>query len=133
MRNSQTFVTLETLGNQILMFFPVLSFHMTDPAPAVRRSVIASIALTRYTIGDVIARTLDVNDNVRRNAFAALAKVRFQNLKITQRITLLERGLRDRVGTSFNENPERILLFGFDRESATVRGNCFNRAVDRPC
>lgn len=79
-------------------FILVLSFHMTDPAPAVRRSVIASIALTRNTIGDVISRTLDVSDNVRRNAFATLAKVRFQNLKITQRVTLLERGLRDRVG-----------------------------------
>lgn len=74
---------------------------MTDPAPAVRRAVISSIALSKVTIVDVLERTLDVNENVRRNAFVVLAKVRFQSLTISQRVTLLERGLKDRAGMIF--------------------------------
>ena len=49
---------------------------------------------------DVIQRTLDVSDAVRKQAFAVLAaKCGVADLSVDQRALLLRRGLRDRANT----------------------------------
>lgn len=78
--------------------FTALIFHFNDPSPAVRRAVVSSIALNKLTIGHILARTRDVNDNVRRNAYLVFSKIKALNLTIKYRVTILERGLQDRSG-----------------------------------
>lgn len=77
---------------------PALVFHLNDPSSAVRRVVVSSIALNKTTIGYVLGRTRDVNDNVRRNAYIVFSKVKVLNLTIKYRTTILDRGLQDRSG-----------------------------------
>lgn len=75
-----------------------LVFHLTDPSSAVRRTVVSSIALNKLTITYVLAKTRDVNENVRRHAYIVFSKVKVLNITIKYRTTILERGLQDRSG-----------------------------------
>jgi condensin complex subunit 3 len=55
------------------------------------------IGISKNTIDDVILRTRDVVDEVRRHAFRVIgSKVALEKLTIAQRINLLKDGLSDR-------------------------------------
>lgn len=82
----------------LITSFTALIFHFNDPSPAVRRAVTSSIALNKITIAHLLARTRDISDNVRRNAYLVFSKIKCLNLTIKYRITILERGLQDRSG-----------------------------------
>lgn len=64
----------------------------------VRKAVLSSIGLTKLTVTDVLNRTRDVNEDVRKHAFTIFAsKVPVEKLSIDHRATLLRDGLNDRV------------------------------------
>ncbi|XP_066944785.1 condensin complex subunit 3 [Macrobrachium rosenbergii] len=73
-------------------------YHLSmDPNHDVRRAVLSGIAITFQTLPDVLERTRDVNDVVRREAFKVLAqKVHIRSLTIAQRVRLISEGLKDR-------------------------------------
>ncbi len=54
-------------------------FHMEcDPSPLVRRAIVRCIGATKITLHQVLKRTLDVDENVRRSAYKFIAdKVSF--------------------------------------------------------
>lgn len=66
--------------------------------------MVSSIAFNKVTIGHVLARTRDVNDNVRRNTYLVFSKIRVLNLTIKYRLTILERGIQDRSGVNLFSN-----------------------------
>jgi condensin complex subunit 3 len=64
----------------------------------VRKMLVLSIPPSNATALDIIERTLDVNDSVRKAAYRVLAnKFPLQSLSIKLRTTILRRGLADRV------------------------------------
>ncbi|XP_068227080.1 condensin complex subunit 3 [Palaemon carinicauda] len=80
---------------------PVLKayrYHLSmDPNHDVRRAVLSGIAISFQTLPDVLERTRDVNNVVRREAFKVLAqKVHIRSLSIAQRVRLISEGLKDR-------------------------------------
>jgi len=81
---------------------PAYLFLMNcDPTADVRRAVLSSIAPSVLTLPDMLERTHDVKESVRRLAYQMLAeKVHMKALTIAQRIRLLQDGLNDRVGMS---------------------------------
>ena len=82
--------------------FPAYLFLLNcDPTADVRRAVLSSIAPCVLTLPDMLERTHDVKESVRRLAYQMLAeKVHMKALTIAQRIRLLQDGLNDRVGRS---------------------------------
>lgn len=69
-----------------------------DKNKDVRKAVLASVAIADTTMPDIVDRTSDVNDEVRRVAYHVLAaKVPLQSMKIADRVLVLRRGLGDRV------------------------------------
>ncbi|XP_061685644.1 condensin complex subunit 3 isoform X2 [Syngnathoides biaculeatus] len=67
-----------------------------DTNAEVRRAVLSCVAMSPRTLPKVLKRTRDVKENVRKLAYQVLAdKVHFRALSIAQRVSLLERGLRD--------------------------------------
>ncbi|XP_045585282.2 condensin complex subunit 3 isoform X1 [Procambarus clarkii] len=73
-------------------------YHMCmDPNPDVRRAVLTNIAITFQTLPDILERTRDVRDLVRRQAYSVLSqKVHLRSLTIAQRVRLISEGLKDR-------------------------------------
>ncbi|GLJ51847.1 hypothetical protein SUGI_1101390 [Cryptomeria japonica] len=64
----------------------------------VRKMLVLSLPPSNDTALDIIERTLDVNDSVRKAAYRVLAnKFPLQSLSIKLRTTILRRGLADRV------------------------------------
>lgn len=69
-----------------------------DKNKDVRKAVLASMAIADATMSDIVDRTSDINDEVRRVAYHVLAaKVPLQSMKIADRVLVLRRGLSDRV------------------------------------
>ncbi|XP_046383264.1 condensin complex subunit 3 [Ischnura elegans] len=75
-----------------------MKFHLAnDPSAEVRLSVLSTIATTNDTVMDVVMRTRDVSETVRRHAYEFLAeKVDVRILSIQHRERLLQAGLNDR-------------------------------------
>lgn len=73
-------------------------YHLSmDPNSDVRRAVLTSIAITFQTLPDILERTRDVRDLVRRQAFEVISrKVHLKSLTIAQRVRLIAEGLTDR-------------------------------------
>ncbi len=76
-------------------------FHMEcDPSPLVRKSIVRCIGATKLTLSQVLKRTLDVDENVRKTAYKFVAdKVHIKSLTIAQREDVVRRGLTDRSDT----------------------------------
>jgi condensin complex subunit 3 len=69
----------------------------TESSNDVRKAVLSSIGLSKITLEEIVGRTRDVKDDLRRHAFVILAtKVHVKVLTITQRMQLLRDGLNDR-------------------------------------
>ncbi|XP_077575069.1 condensin complex subunit 3 [Stigmatopora nigra] len=67
-----------------------------DTNSEVRRAVLSCIAMSPHTLPQVLKRTRDVKENVRKLAYQVLAdKVHVKALSIAQRVSLLEQGLND--------------------------------------
>eukprot|EP01114_Cavostelium_apophysatum_P015640 TRINITY_DN4306_c0_g1_i1.p1 TRINITY_DN4306_c0_g1~~TRINITY_DN4306_c0_g1_i1.p1 ORF type:complete len:1452 (-),score=526.24 TRINITY_DN4306_c0_g1_i1:463-4818(-) len=80
---------------------PVLQEYLnilnTDASKDVRKAVIGSIGLSKFTIEDVLKRTHDGNEDVRKHTFQVVSnKLPVEKLTIAQRINLLKDGLNDR-------------------------------------
>ncbi|XP_071440767.1 condensin complex subunit 3 [Hetaerina americana] len=75
-----------------------MKFHLAnDPSAEVRLSVLSTIATTNDTVMDVVMRTQDVSETIRRQAYQFLAeKVDVRILSIQHRERLLQAGLNDR-------------------------------------
>ncbi len=59
--------------------------------------VLNHIGLSKYTLPEILNRTRDVKEDVRKHAFfVLLKKVNIKVLSISQRMTLLKDGLNDR-------------------------------------
>ncbi|XP_020300506.1 condensin complex subunit 3 isoform X2 [Pseudomyrmex gracilis] len=72
-------------------------FHVSkDPSPEVRKAVLASMGKNQKTLQAALARTRDIDDNVRRMAYEFISKITVRSLTIAQRDCLLKDGLRDR-------------------------------------
>lgn len=73
-------------------------FHLgCDPSALVRRAIVKCIGATRFTLGHVLKRTLDVDETVRKAAYKFIAdKVHIRSLTIGQREEVVRRGLTDR-------------------------------------
>lgn len=70
-----------------------------DPNPDVRRAVLGVIAASTKTLADMLERTRDVKDTVRRLAYQVIAeKIHMRAFTIAQRVKLLDQGLNDRTG-----------------------------------
>ncbi|EDV20086.1 uncharacterized protein TRIADDRAFT_32599, partial [Trichoplax adhaerens] len=68
-----------------------------DSSAEVRRAVLANIAINALTLPEIIERTKDIKESVRRVAYQVLAeRVGIKSLTINQRLDLLENGLKDR-------------------------------------
>ena len=73
------------------------SLLATERNKDVRKAVLASLAVCDHTLPEIVARTADVSDDVRRVAFIIISgKVPFDVLSITHRAHILKRGLADR-------------------------------------
>ena len=71
----------------------------SDRNKDVRKVVLASMAVSEFTLPDILVHTRDTTDAVRRTAYLVLAsKVPMASLSIAQRCQVLHRGLRDRAG-----------------------------------
>lgn len=69
----------------------------TDSSSDVRRAVLGHVALSKLTLPEILRRTRDVKDAVRRQAFRVLAeKVHIKAMSIGDRVQLLDQGLQDR-------------------------------------
>ncbi|CAK9252582.1 unnamed protein product [Sphagnum jensenii] len=80
---------------------PVLGaylFHLrNDPVSEVRQAVLMVLEVSKETIEDIIIRTRDAKDIVRKTAFVKLAEqVDVRIFSIEQRLNLLKIGLNDR-------------------------------------
>ncbi|XP_076046036.1 chromosome associated protein G isoform X2 [Oratosquilla oratoria] len=73
-------------------------YHLTmDPNPDVRRAVLNNIAITFQTLPDVLERTRDVRDVVRKQGYMVIAqRVHIRSLTIAQRVRIISEGLNDR-------------------------------------
>lgn len=74
-------------------------YHLTmDPNSDVRRAVLNNIAITFKTLPDILERTRDVRDVVRRQAYLVISqKVHIRSMTIAQRVRLIAEGLKDRT------------------------------------
>uniref|UniRef100_A0A336KV64 CSON015552 protein n=1 Tax=Culicoides sonorensis TaxID=179676 RepID=A0A336KV64_CULSO len=71
-------------------------FHMeNDPSAKVRRAVISCVAKVQKTIGIIIDRLWDIDETVRRLTYLQMAKYPVKNLKVVQRIKILDQGLKE--------------------------------------
>ncbi|XP_007517940.1 condensin complex subunit 3 [Erinaceus europaeus] len=80
---------------------PVVNAYITlienDSNPEVRRAVLSCIAPSAKTLPQIVGRTKDVKESVRKLAYQILAeKVHMRALSIAQRVMLLQQGLNDR-------------------------------------
>nr|CAD7453642.1 unnamed protein product [Timema tahoe] len=72
-------------------------FHLElDPSSEVRRGILQVMARSNLTIPQIIDRTRDVKDTVRKQAYLSLARVKVRSLTIKDREGLLSAGLKDR-------------------------------------
>ncbi|XP_029446276.1 condensin complex subunit 3 isoform X1 [Rhinatrema bivittatum] len=68
-----------------------------DSNPEVRRAVLSCIAPSAKTLQEIVGRTMDVKDVVRKLAYQVLSeKIHMRALSIAQRVQLLQQGLNDR-------------------------------------
>ncbi|KAM6941539.1 condensin complex subunit 3 [Lycodopsis pacificus] len=79
---------------------PTINAYMlileNDSNAEVRRAVLSCIAMSPRTLPNVLKRTRDIKENVRKLAYQVLAeKVHIKALTIAQRVGLLQQGLHD--------------------------------------
>ena len=74
------------------------NFHLkNDPDYDVRSSILLAVEPSKDTMNEIIARTRDVKDTVRKAAFHKIAeRVLVKQLTIEQRLLLIKEGLNDR-------------------------------------
>ncbi|NXF88118.1 CND3 protein, partial [Eubucco bourcierii] len=82
---------------------PVVNIYTTllekDSNSEVRRAVLSCIAPSARTLPQIIGRTMDVKEAVRKLSYEVLAeKVHMRALSIAQRVKLLQQGFNDRSG-----------------------------------
>lgn len=82
-----------------------------DPNWQVRIECLRCIAPTKRTLFAMLERTRDVNELIRRTAYAMIAeKISVKALSIAQRLSLLENGLADRSGKYISQLVMTITL-----------------------
>lgn len=82
-------------------------FHLSrDPSSEVRKVILSAIAKNQKALPIVLKRTRDVDEIVRKMAFAFISKITVRSLTIKQREDLLNDGLKDRseIVTRFVKN-----------------------------
>ena len=74
------------------------NFHLkNDPDYDVRSSILLAVEPSKDTMNEIIARTRDIKDTVRKAAFHKIAeRVLVKQLTIEQRLLLIKEGLNDR-------------------------------------
>ncbi|KAI1289891.1 Condensin complex subunit 3 [Halotydeus destructor] len=86
----------ETESSQDVVVFAYQYHLKNDPDMEVRKSILLAIEPTEHTIEDIILRTRDIKDSVRKVAYHKLAwRVDLSGLSIEQRVSLLQEGLSD--------------------------------------
>ncbi|XP_075400613.1 condensin complex subunit 3 [Tenrec ecaudatus] len=98
---------------------PVVNAYITlienDSNPEVRRAVLSCIAPSAKTLPQIVGRTRDVKEAVRKLAYQVLAeKVHMKALSIAQRVMLLQHGLNDR-SAAVKQATQKHLLQGWLR------------------
>ncbi|XP_043273023.1 condensin complex subunit 3 [Venturia canescens] len=82
-------------------------FHLSkDPSSDVRKAILSAIAKNQKALPVVLKRTRDVDEGVRKMAYAFISKITVRSLTIKQREDLLNDGLKDRseIVTKFVKN-----------------------------
>ncbi|XP_004707906.2 condensin complex subunit 3 [Echinops telfairi] len=100
---------------------PVVNAYITlienDSNPEVRRAVLSCIAPSAKTLPQIVGRTRDVKEAVRKLAYQVLAeKVHMKAMSIAQRVMLLQHGLNDR-SAAVKQATQKHLLQGWFRFS----------------
>nr|XP_033804584.1 condensin complex subunit 3 isoform X2 [Geotrypetes seraphini] len=80
---------------------PVINAYLllleNDSSPEVRRAVLSCIGPSAKTLPQIVGRTMDIKDAVRKLAYQVLSeKIHIRALSIAQRVQLLQQGLNDR-------------------------------------
>lgn len=72
-------------------------YHMTsDPSVEVRTAIVRNIAKFHHVVDEMLKHTLnDMSDNVRKEAYNCFLIHPFESFSAKQRITVLEKGLKD--------------------------------------
>lgn len=84
-------------NDQCIIIEKYVELISKDSSPDVRRAILANVAVNAITLPEVIQRTKDVKESVRRVAYQVLAeRVGIKSLSIDQRLELLQSGLKDR-------------------------------------
>lgn len=72
-------------------------FHLSkDVSNEVRKAVLTSMGKNQKTLQAALARTRDIDENVRKLAYEFISKITVRSLTIKQRECLLKDGLKDR-------------------------------------
>jgi condensin complex subunit 3 len=92
----------------------LLAMLSADSSPAVRKTALASIAVSEATLPAILRRIRDVKEDVRRAAFATIAaKVHPDDLELETRIEVLSTGLKDRVASVRQICADKLLIGGW--------------------
>lgn len=71
-------------------------YHLSsDPSPSVRQCIISCMGRNYLTVPHIIKRLWDVDEKVRRHTYINMCNYPVRSYKVSQRLTLLERGLND--------------------------------------
>ncbi len=90
----------------------------------VRKAILSVIGISKITITDILERTRDVHEEVRKHAYTVLGmKVPVDKLSISQRIILLKEGLRDRCESVQMACKELLCKHWLGTKSRSVDGN----------
>ncbi|XP_030558597.1 condensin complex subunit 3 [Drosophila novamexicana] len=78
---------------------PVLcayQYHLSsDPSSSVRQCIISCMGRNYLTVPHILQRLWDVDEKVRRHTYINMCNYPVRSYKVSQRLTLLERGLND--------------------------------------
>ncbi|XP_001986837.2 condensin complex subunit 3 isoform X2 [Drosophila grimshawi] len=92
---------------------PVLcayQFHLcSDPSSGVRQCIISCMGRNYLTLPHILQRLWDVDERVRRHTYVHLCNYPVRSYKVSQRLTLIERGLND-IAESVKKNVIRYML-----------------------
>ncbi|KAH8371869.1 hypothetical protein KR093_009194 [Drosophila rubida] len=71
-------------------------YHLSsDPAPLVRQYIITCMGRNYITVPHILQRLWDVDEKVRRHTYINMCNYPVRSYKVSQRLTLIERGLND--------------------------------------
>lgn len=71
-------------------------YHLSaDPSSSVRQCIISCMGRNYLTVPHILQRLWDVDEKVRRHTYINMCNYPVRSYKVSQRLTLLERGLND--------------------------------------